>query len=239
MLLYLDCSSGVSGDMLLAALVDLGLPVERLEALAERLGIASELSLSAPLIDAGGFRARRLDIRARDGRKRQLPALLEALERSGSKAVVEGGRRTLERLADVESRLHGVPLDQLHLHELSGVDTLLDIAGFHFACAELGVERVAASAVNVGGGRVTFSHGTFGVPAPATAELLRGVPTYGDDETAGELTTPTGAAILVTAVTSFGPMPRLRVDRIGYAVGSRPHTPPRILRAMLGTLDPA
>ena len=137
-------------------------------------------------------------------------------------------RETVERLAGVESRLHGVPFEQLHLHELSAADTLTDIVGFWAACDALAIAEIPASPVNLGAGEVHFSHGRFRVPAPATAELLKGLPVHGGAETDGELTTPTAAAIIAGAVTRFGALPAMTIERIGYAVGSRPIDPPKL-----------
>jgi hypothetical protein len=236
-LAYVDCSGGVAGDILLAALIDCGLPLTRLEAVAAALGLEGEVRLVARDVRAGSFRAKRLDVIAATRRRRTVRDMLDAVGAAAlPERVREQSARTIERLAEVEARLHDVPRDELHLHELSGVDTLVDIVGFHAGLDALGITKLHASAVNVGGGRVTFSHGTFGVPAPATAELLRGVPTHGDSVVEQELTTPTGAAILVTAASAFGPMPRMTVRTIGYAVGARELPEPRILRLFLGDL---
>lgn len=234
MLAYLDGSAGASGDMLLAALVDAGLPLAELERVVQALGLADEVTLSTENTAVGGFVATRLEVRTTERRRRQFGAMRDAI-RGGDlpSPVREASERTLTRLAEVEARLHGVPLEQLHLHEISGADTLVDIVGFHAGLAALGIERLECSELNVGGGRVTFSHGTFAVPAPATAELLTGVPTFGDGEL--ELLTPTGAAILVTTVSRFGAQPRMSVKRVGYSVGSRRTERPRVLRMLLGT----
>jgi uncharacterized protein (TIGR00299 family) protein len=234
---YFDARSGVSGDMLLAALLDAGAPLDAVRRALDAVGIGGEVTLGLEERRAGAFRAARLSLEiSPSATERQVPEVLEAIERSGLSAAVRArSRRTIERLADVESRLHAVPLRDLHLHELSAADTLADVVGFWVAAEALGIDEVQASPVNVGGGEVRFSHGRFGVPAPATAELLRGVPAYGGDDDGIELTTPTGAAIVVEAASRFGAMPPMTIERIGYAVGARATDPPRILRCSIGT----
>ena len=223
--------------MLLAALVDAGASLDRLRSVVAALGLGDEGARGLAEGGEGPSRAVRLDVRLREGRERQVPQALERIDGSGlSPRVRARGRATLLRLAAAESRIHAVPLARLHLHELSAADTLVDVVGFHAACEELALDAVHASAVNVGGGTVTFSHGTFAVPPPAVAELLRGVPVRAGEPTDGELVTPTGAAILATSVARFGEQPALRVERTGRAVGSRPHPVPRVLRCVIGTV---
>jgi len=224
--------------MLLAALIDAGAPRDQLLAVRDALGLADDISIAFEEVQVGPTRALRLRLAVRAAApERQLPAAIAAIERSGLPlGVREASTRTVRRLADVESRIHGVPLEELHLHELSAADTLLDVVGFHALAAGLGVDAVDCSPPNVGGGTVTFSHGTFAVPPPATAALLRDVPVVSDVPAAGELVTPTAAAILVTTVRRFGPMPSLNVERSGAAVGTRRTAVPRILRCVVGTI---
>jgi uncharacterized protein (DUF111 family) len=233
---HIDATSGAAGDMLLAALLDAGAPIDRVRAALDACGLAGEVELRLADRMAGPFRASHLDVAvAASARARQVPDALRAIDASGLTARVRArARATIERIAAVEARLHGVPPDELHLHELSSADTLTDVVGFWAAIEALEIETISASPINVGSGVVTFSHGRFGVPAPATAELLRGIPVFGSLEIAIELTTPTGAAILATAAERFGPLPAMTVERIGYAVGSRPTDPPQILRCYVG-----
>jgi hypothetical protein len=235
MLAYVDGSGGASGDMLLAALVDIGYDLTDLERVVVALGLGREVTLSREIVHSDGVVASRLHVDTTERRRRQYGAMRDAIARSGlPDAVLAASTATLDRLAQVEAQLHGVPLAELHLHELSGADTLVDIVGFHAARAALGITAVDASALNVGGGTVTFSHGVFPVPAPATAALLAGVPTYFDREVPVELLTPTAAALLVTTVRRFGPQPAMLVARIGCAVGSRPLPKLRVLRILVG-----
>lgn len=234
---HIDATAGAAGDMLLAVLLDAGAPIDTVRAALDACGLAGEVELRLADRMAGAFRVAHLDVTLSPrARPRQVPDALRAIDASGlTPRVRERARATIERIAAVEARLHGRPVSELHLHELSGADTLTDVVGFWVAIEALGIETISASPINVGGGVVSFSHGRFGVPAPATAELLRGIPLFGSAETAIELTTPTGAAILAMSVSRFGAMPPMTVDRIGYAVGSRPTEPPQILRCYVGT----
>lgn len=234
---HIDATAGAAGDMLLAALLDAGAPLGTVRDAFDACGLAGEVELRLVEGIAGGFRVAHLDVMLSPrARERQVPDALRAIDTSGlTPSVREHARATIERIAAVEAQLHGRPVSELHLHELSAADTLTDVVGFWVAIEALGIETISASPVNVGGGVVSFSHGQFGVPAPATAELLRGIPLFGSAEAAIELTTPTGAAILATAVSRFGAMPPMTVERIGYAVGSRPTEPPQILRCYVGS----
>jgi uncharacterized protein (DUF111 family) len=234
---HLDATSGAAGDMLLAALLDAGASIAAVRAAIAACGLAGEVELRLEDRMAGAFRVAHLEVKLAPGaRERQVPDVLRAITASGLSARVrDRSRATIERIASVEAKLHGTPLDELHLHELSAADTLTDVVGFWAAAESLEIGSITASPINLGGGVVQFSHGRFGVPAPATAELLRGIPVYGSEAVALELTTPTGAALLATAAERFGAMPAMTVDRIGYAVGSRPTDPPRILRCYVGS----
>jgi uncharacterized protein (DUF111 family) len=236
---YFDCSSGAAGDMLLAALIDAGAPREALLATRDALGLADDLAIEFEEVPVGDGRALRLRLAvSHDAPERQVPAALAAIAGSGlPPAIREAATRTIRRLAEVESRIHGVPIERLHLHELSAADTLLDIVGFHALAAALGLDAIDSSPPNVGGGTVTFSHGTFAVPPPATAALFAGSPFVTDRADAGELLTPTAAAILVTTVRAFGSRPALAVERTGMAVGTRPLAVPRVLRCTVGSLQ--
>ena len=232
---YFDARSGLSGDMLVAALVDAGAPLRAIEDALRAVGLGAEVTLRLEERRSGAFRAAHLVVEVAGARERQVPAVLQAVAGSGLSARVrERSRETIERIASAEGRLHGRARSELHLHELSAADTMTDIVGFWVAVEALAIEQIVVSPINLGGGEVVFSHGRFGVPAPATAELLRGLPVYGTDDIPMELTTPTGAAIIATAASRSGPMPAMTIERIGYAVGSRETDPPQILRCYVG-----
>jgi pyridinium-3,5-bisthiocarboxylic acid mononucleotide nickel chelatase len=237
-LAYLDCSSGISGDMFLGACLDAGLDV------AVLLGELAKLQINAyefrpeRVLRAGLAGVHVEVIPSQDQPHRHLATIEEIIESSGlSPAIKERSRTIFRRLGEAEARLHAQPIEKVHFHEVGAVDAIVDIVGACVALELLGIEELAASPINVGSGRVTAAHGSLPVPAPATAELLRGVPVYSSGIEA-ELTTPTGAAIVSTLAASFGPLPPMTVSRIGYGAGSRELTGhPNLLRLFVGTRD--
>jgi uncharacterized protein (TIGR00299 family) protein len=233
---YLDCSSGVAGDMLLASLLDAGAPLADLQRMLAEIGVAPHVSLSLTQVKRGAFRASYLEVTVAPGAPSWRLDELEARMHTSS-LPAQAQRHALDdlaRLLDVEAGLHNVANE---LHELGSLDTVVDVVGFHFACARLGIDSLVSSPVNVGGGEVTFGHGTFGVPAPATAELLRAVPIHGDDAATGELATPTGALLVSSAEVGHGPLPAMRIERIGYGAGRRETPRPNVVRCIIGTTD--
>lgn len=232
---YLDCAAGAAGDMLLGAFVDAGLPLATLETMVAALGLADEARLETAEVTRGGFRATHLVVQVAAGApRRTVPDLLAVIDRAAlSDRVRAASRADIERLAAVEARLHGVAPEHLHLHELAGTDTIVDIVGFHSACEALGIERIVVSAITVGSGTMTIAHGTLGVPGPATAELLKGAPIQGS-AVPGEAITPTAALLLTGAACAFGPLPPMRVRAIGYGAGTRDTGSPNVVRLHLG-----
>ncbi len=232
---YLDCSAGAAGDMLLGAFVDAGLPLTVLVSAVAGLGLGDEVRLEVAEVRRAGLRASHLAVRARDGAPdRAVPDILALIDRAALSASVRAeSRAAIERLAAVEAGLHGVALEQLHLHELAGADTIVDVVGFHVAREELGLANVTVSPINVGSGTMRIAHGKLGVPGPATAELLLGAPVYGSDSP-GEAITPTAALLLTGPGCAFGPMPAMRVRATGYGAGSRDTPSPNVVRLFLG-----
>ncbi|MEW5981921.1 MAG: nickel pincer cofactor biosynthesis protein LarC [Acidobacteriota bacterium] len=242
--LYLDCSSGASGDMLLGALLDLGLPLDHLR---EALG---DLLLSGAAIDA--HRVLRSGISATcftvvepepgpeaSHRHRPHHRSLDDVERliglsALEPAVRERARALYRKLAEVEAAVHGVPIDRIHFHEVGALDSVVDIVGATWGIARLGIDRVVASPLNVGGGSVETAHGRLSVPAPATIRLLEGVPIYSDGP-ALELVTPTGALLVASHAVAYGALPPMVVRNVGYGAGTRDVAGrPNVLRAIVG-----
>ncbi|MGH8058262.1 MAG: nickel pincer cofactor biosynthesis protein LarC, partial [Candidatus Entotheonellia bacterium] len=233
---YFDCFSGISGDMTLGALIDAGLSFDDLRAHLATLNVPG-YALSIERLSKHGISGTKFHVQVHDPgphhrRLRDIEALIRA---SGLEAAIqERALAVFTRLAQAEATVHQISVDEVHFHEVGAIDSIVDIVGAVIGLHLLGVQRVLASAVNVGAGFVRASHGVLPVPAPATAELLKGIPTYarGND---GELTTPTGAALLATLAERFGPLPALRVDQIGYGAGTKdlPQAP-NLVRVFLG-----
>jgi uncharacterized protein (TIGR00299 family) protein len=232
---YLDCSSGISGDMLLAALLDAGLERDLLLNELRKLPLAGYEFRCARVL-RGSLTGTQVEIDVPQPQpERHLGEIRQLLEGSAlTEAVRTQALKMFERLAEVEGKLHGKPATEIHFHEVGAVDAILDIVGACVGLELLEIDELSCSPLNVGGGQVETAHGTLPVPAPATAELLKGAPIYSSG-VEGELVTPTGAVIVATLASSFGPMPPIKVARIGYGAGSRDYSGhPNIARLFVG-----
>lgn len=233
--LYFDCFAGISGDMALGALIDLGADPDKIAAALSKLPVEGYV-LTWERIKRNGLVATRATVRtAESHHHRGLQQVLEIIEAGDlSSRAGKIAKKIFTRLAEAEAEAHGVTVEKVHFHEVGAVDAIVDIVGTAVAVDLLDAELFEASAVRVGFGTVRCAHGVYPVPAPGTASLLRGVPTY-SGEFEGEWTTPTGAAILAALSDCFGPMPMMRVERIGYGAGSREHESlANLLRVFLG-----
>jgi len=234
-LVYFDCASGASGDMLLGAVVDLGLPVEWFREELARLPLAG-YSIEAGRVSRAGLAATKVDVLASapDTTHRHLRHIVDILDRSTlATAVKEKAAALFRRLAEAEAAVHGSSPESVHFHEVGALDSIVDIVGGVIALRWLGAARFVSSPLNVGTGTVTMSHGTFPVPPPATASLVTGVPVYGAGE--GELLTPTGALLVTGHATEYGPLPPLRIEKAGHGAGSRDTKGrPNVLRLIVG-----
>ncbi|MGD2174126.1 MAG: nickel pincer cofactor biosynthesis protein LarC [Candidatus Brocadiaceae bacterium] len=235
---YLDCFSGVSGDMCLGALVDAGVPLQYLRDVLAGLPV-SGYSLTEERVRRGGVVATRVRVQLDGGHDQPHRGLTDVLEiiAGGSldEEVAEGSSAVFRRLAEAEGKVHGVGPEEVHFHEVGAVDAVCDIVGAVAGLRRLGVEAVKFSTVRLGGGTVRAAHGTLPVPAPATVELLRGLPTAGGPIDL-ELTTPTGAALLSTLGEPSPQWPPMMVETIGYGAGERdPAELPNVLRLAVGT----
>jgi uncharacterized protein (TIGR00299 family) protein len=231
---YFDCFAGVAGDMVLGALLDAGASERAL-----RDGLApldlDPYELEVGQTERGGIGATEVVVRT-EGRKRRTWGDLREL--LGGARLDEPVRRralaTFARLAEAEGRVHRVPAEQVHFHEVGAVDAVVDVVGAALLLEDLDVTEVWASPVATGSGRTRSEHGVLPVPAPAVLELLRGAPLHAGGVEA-ELTTPTGAAILAASVDRFGELPPVRLARVGYGAGGRRHRElPNLLRVLLG-----
>jgi uncharacterized protein (TIGR00299 family) protein len=236
---YFDCFSGASGDMILGSLVDAGLSAQRLRQELKKLRIPT-VHLKAAKVLKAGLAATQVIVEGKNENKthRNLKEILRIIERGAIETdVKEKSREIFERIASVEGKIHRMPMEEIHFHELGGLDSIVDIVGSIWGIRQLGIEKIYVSKVNVGGGFVKCEHGILPVPAPATLSLMEGKPIYSSG-VERELFTPTGAAILTTLGSEFGSMPLINVERIGYGAGrdNLPH--PNLLRLMIGTSGP-
>jgi pyridinium-3,5-bisthiocarboxylic acid mononucleotide nickel chelatase len=234
---YLDCGCGISGDMTLAALIDAGVDLESLNRAVGSLGLPG-LRLRTAEVTKLGFRATQVSVEWEPEHEHRSLRNILAMIDAGQLNVrqKETARRIFTALAGAEARVHGTSIDQVHFHEVGAADSIADIVGAAVGWELLGVERIISSPVPTGVGRIKIAHGECSIPAPATAELLRGIPLE-KSAIEGELTTPTGAAILATLVDSFGLLPAMKIERIGYGAGHKDFAArPNILRLLVGEL---
>jgi len=232
---YFDCFSGISGDMTLGALLDAGVSVEQLRGELQGLNVPG-WELSTEKVWKNGMAATYAKVRTQDTQThRSLSTILGIIEKSSlAPGVKERAAAIFTKLGEAEAAVHDVPLEKIHFHEVGAVDAIVDIVGACIGFGALGIESFACSALNVGGGTAKMAHGVLPVPAPATARLLLGKPTYSNG-VQKELVTPTGAAIVATLCSSFGPQPPMSVTSIGYGAGTADlEGQPNVLRLMVG-----
>jgi pyridinium-3,5-bisthiocarboxylic acid mononucleotide nickel chelatase len=235
---YFDCFSGISGDMTLGALIDAGCSVDVLRAKLQGLQVPGWV-ISSEKVWKNGMAATHVRVKTEDTHThRSLTTILGILEKSGlDQRVKERASAIFTKLGQAEAAVHDVPIEKIHFHEVGAVDAIVDIVGACIGFEELGFEKFACSALNVGGGTAKMAHGILPVPAPATARLLMGKPTYSNG-VLKELVTPTGAAIVATLCDVFGPQPAMKVSAIGYGAGTTDlEGQPNVLRIMVGEVS--
>lgn len=236
---YFDCFSGASGDMILGALIDSGLDVDALRAELQALPVKG-WQFSVTSVSKGVIKATAVEV-TWDGpeterRLSDIEALIEASALPAGDR--ERSKQIFRRLAAAEARVHGVAPEQVHFHEVGAVDAIVDVVGAVVGLRLLGVEKVIVSPLPLGRGSVQSAHGRLPLPAPATVELLQGVPVVGV-EVDGETVTPTGAAVLTTLAASYGPVPAMSIRAVGYGAGRRETELPNALRLLIGEADVA
>jgi len=232
---YFDCFSGASGDMILGSLIDAGLSARRLREELRKLRIPT-IHLKVKKVLKAGISATQVIVGGKEKRShRNLREILRIVERSSVEPdVKKKSEEIFKRIASVESKIHQTPMDEIHFHELGGLDSIVDIVGSVWGLQQLGIEKVHVSKVNVGAGFVKCEHGVLPVPAPATLSLMEGKPIYSSG-VERELLTPTGAAILTTLGSEFGPIPPIHVEKIGCGAGRDDLPHPNLLRLIIGT----
>ena len=234
---YLDCSTGISGDMTVAALIDAGVDSQALRRAIDSLGLPG-VTVTPHSVMRCGFRAVHLKIdHPEQHAHRHLADIVQLIDAA---AALTGGQKDLARrifdaIARAEATVHGTTVDKIHFHEVGAIDSIVDIVAAAVGFDLLGADEIVGSPVPTGRGQVRIAHGVCPVPTPGTAELLKGIPLV-DVPVDAELTTPTGAAILKTLVTRFGPLPAMTIERIGYGAGTKDF-PDRanVLRLIVGT----
>ena len=251
-ILYLDCAMGAAGDMLAAALLELLDDPAAFVAELNALGLPGVVYTAEPSTKCG-IRGTHLRVTVHGAEEddhdhhdhhehhhHHTMADIEAIVRGSAlpERVQTSVLAVYERIAQAESRVHGEPVEEIHFHEVGALDAVADIAAVSLLMDRIGADEVVCSPVHVGSGQVRCAHGLLPVPAPAAAELLRGVPIYGG-ELRGELCTPTGAALLRQFVTRFGDLPAMTLDRVGYGMGKKEFDRPNCVRAILGEMPSA
>jgi uncharacterized protein (TIGR00299 family) protein len=242
-ILYFDCFSGASGDMILGALVDAGLPLDDVRRALGSLAVDAD-TLWTERVTRAGVSATKLHVRGEHGSgqehahahaHRTLGEIEHLIDRSALSTTARTRAKALfGRLAAAEASVHDTPLDSVHLHEVGAVDSIIDIVGTVYGLEALGIDEVVASPLNVGKGSIHCAHGVYPVPGPATVRLLEGAPIYAGTQDA-ELVTPTGALLVTGYAQRFGSLPTMRLRQVGYGAGSRDFANvPNVLRVLIG-----
>lgn len=273
--LYLDCFSGISGDMVIGALLDAGADLAQMEEELKKLNIESEYTLSQQKVNKNGITAVKFDVNLLGEKEhshvhshnhdhdhdhhhshshdhdhdhghthshdhdhhdhRAYKQITEMIQAAGfNEAVTSMSLAIFKKIGEAEGKIHGLPLERVHFHEVGAVDSIVDIVGAAILLDQLGITNVYCSPIPTGSGHIHIDHGTYPVPAPATLEILKGVP-IAQTLIKGELATPTGAAIAAVSADSFGTMPSMTVEKIGYGAGTKTFKDhPNVLRVVIG-----
>ena len=240
---YLDCLSGISGDMTLGALVDAGVELAALQAGIDSLGLPQPVRFLAHTVKKKGFRATQIEIQHEPEHAHRhlhhIEAMIDSSQLTPRQQLL--AKQIFQKLGAAEAKVHGTTIQKVHFHEVGAIDSIADIVGSAIGWDLLGVDRIVCSPVPTGNGTVTIAHGRCSIPAPATAELMReaSIP-IAPCEIQAELTTPTGAAIVATLASEFGPLPAMTIGRIGYGAGQRDlDSQANVLRLLVGETSSA
>ncbi|MGH9711668.1 MAG: nickel pincer cofactor biosynthesis protein LarC, partial [Candidatus Acidiferrales bacterium] len=234
-LAYFDCFSGISGDMVLGALVDAGVDLRELEAELRKLNLDG-WTISAEKVQRKAILATKVHVETQEEHHhRHLSPILKMIDGAAlAPRAAERARNIFQRLGEAEAKVHNISIEKVHFHEVGAVDSIIDIVGSAIGFELVGIDSFACSIMDVGSGRVQTEHGLLPIPAPATAELLRDAPTFSSG-IEKELVTPTGAAIATTLSTRYAEMPAMKLKAVGYGAGSADlPQQPNVLRLMIG-----
>jgi uncharacterized protein (TIGR00299 family) protein len=234
---FFDCFSGIAGDMILGALIDLGIDGEYLKKELKKINI-SGYEIDIRRVKKNHIIGTDIYITVKEKQHhRSLSDISDIIDNSRlDNDAKKLSKKIFHRLAEAESKVHDIEIEKVHFHEVGAMDSIIDIVGSVICLRKLGVEKVFCSSLPLGKGFVKCSHGIIPIPAPATVELLKNVPVYqsGADH---EMVTPTGAAIIATIAENFGKMPLMKIDKIGYGAGKIKSNQPGLLRLYLGRLE--
>ncbi len=233
--LYFDCFAGASGDMILGAMVSTGVEPQVLLGQLSLLNVQG-YSIEFQTVDRSGISATYARVQTpNEHAHRHLNHILEIIYDSQlPPGVKDRAAKVFSRLAEAEARVHNEPVERVHFHEVGALDAIIDVVGAAICFDLAGIERFVCSPLHVGSGSVDMDHGRFPVPPPAVAELLKGAPVYSTD-IKGELVTPTGAAIIATVCSEYGPLPKMELQQTGYGAGTRQYEKfPNVLRVLIG-----
>ncbi len=236
--LYFDCFAGASGDMILGAMAGVGVDQDYLREQLSLLRVDG-FSINFETVNRSGVSATYARVEtAHEHKHRHLIDIKKIIENSDlSDNVKQVSVKIFTRLAEAEARVHNEPIDHVHFHEVGALDAIVDVVGAAICFDSLKVDRFVCSPLHVGSGMVQMAHGRFPIPPPAVAELLKGVPFYSSD-IKGELLTPTGAAIITTVCSEYGPIPQMNTERLGYGAGTREYPAfPNVLRVLVGETE--
>ncbi|WP_172370036.1 nickel pincer cofactor biosynthesis protein LarC [Sporosarcina jiandibaonis] len=250
-ILYFDCFSGISGDMVIGALIDAGGDPTHLVNELKKLKMVDEYELTFTRVVKNGISSTKFDVlleteahhheheHSHDDHHghshRSYKHIVQLIKSAGFSERVEAMSLSIfEKIGIAEGMIHGVALDDVHFHEVGAVDSIIDIVGTAILLEQLEIDKIQSSPIPVGSGKIHIDHGIYPVPAPATLEILRGIPIAASD-VKGELATPTGAAIVAVLSETFGTLPAMRVKSIGYGAGTKTFpTHPNVLRVIIG-----
>lgn len=237
--IYLDCFSGIGGNMMIGAFLDAGMPFEYLQSELGKLKVKSYRLINKDVVKRG-IKARYFNVEVRQWFQpsRNLSDIKKIINESCLSDFVKSKTILIfDRLAAAEAKVHGVPETKIHFHEVGAIDSIIDIVGIAIGLEYFGIQQIFASELHVGSGYVKCSHGRMPVPAPATAELLRGIPFY-SEKIKGELVTPTGAAVVACLAEAYGSVPpNFKVQQVAYGAGTMDLEIPNVVRLYLGAME--
>ncbi len=233
---YFDCFSGIAGDMILGALIDAGFKVSVLEKELKKLDLTG-YRIKTQTVSYNHIAGTDINIEIKEVHShRSLSDIKNLIKNSElEEQIKQKSIKIFQRLGEAESKVHDIPIEEVHFHEVGAVDAIIDIVGSVIGIKNLGIKEVYCSPLPMGKGFVKCSHGILPIPAPATVELVKGIPVY-SDERKQELVTPTGAAIITTIADQFGNMPLMKINKIGHGSGKNKSEYPNLLRIFLGEI---